>query len=91
MTTDRLIPEMATPLVKTSPPSAPHAGLVRTSTGLLLTTFAWILPLNGAGTALLANVLFGTLSNLNRSKFGSRTFWTVGEGSVTLLTIKAVW
>ncbi|WP_161883676.1 MFS transporter [Deinococcus alpinitundrae] len=76
---------------------------------MLLGTFAWVLPLTGAGTvllpakialiapdskvavvalltivgaiaALLANVIFGALSDLTRSRFGSRTPWIVGGG-----------
>mgnify|MGYP000843280077 CR=1 FL=1 len=36
----------------------------------------------GAIVALLANIIFGTLSDMTRSRFGKRTPWIVGGGII---------
>ena len=40
--------------------------------------------------ALLANIIFGTLSDMTRSRFGKRTPWIVGGGIITGLAIGAI-
>ena len=44
----------------------------------------------GSVVALLANIVFGTFSDLTRSRFGKRTPWMVAGGLVTGLSIGAV-
>ena len=44
----------------------------------------------GAIVALLANIIFGTLSDMTRSRFGKRTPWIVGGGIITGLAIGAI-
>lgn len=44
----------------------------------------------GAIVALLANIIFGTLSDMTRSRFGKRTPWIVSGGIITGLAIGAI-
>ena len=44
----------------------------------------------GSIVALLANVIFGTLSDLTRSRFGRRTPWIIAGGFIAGLSIGSI-
>lgn len=44
----------------------------------------------GAIVALLANIIFGTFSDMTRSRFGKRTPWIIAGGLITGLSIGAI-
>ncbi|PJM78394.1 MFS transporter [Bifidobacterium scaligerum] len=53
-------------------------------------TMLGLVNIFGSIVALLANIIFGTLSDLTRSRFGKRTPWIIVGGLITGLSIGAI-
>lgn len=53
-------------------------------------TMLGVVNIIGSIVALLSNIIFGTLSDMTRSRYGKRTIWIVAGGLITGLSIGAI-